>query len=113
VLFLDEPTRSLDPSGAADVQRLIREYLVSELGRAVVLATHSLPEAEALCDRIALMKSGRIVGQGTVAELRKTLTTGVRCELRLRRVPPELPARLHRLRGVLSVDVAHDEPLAC
>ncbi len=71
VLLLDEPTRSLDPLAAAALHRLIRATLVEELGCTVVLATHSLSEAEALCDRLAILHQGRLLACGTVAELRQ------------------------------------------
>lgn len=71
VLFLDEPTSALDPDSA----RLVREA-IGELRRdrrAVVLCTHNLVETEQLADRIAIIKQGRIVAQGTVAELKQHL----------------------------------------
>jgi len=71
VLLLDEPTRSLDPLATAALHRLIRTTLVTELGCTIVLATHSLPEAEALCDRLAILHQGRLLACGTVAELRQ------------------------------------------
>ena len=111
VLFLDEPSRSLDPISAREVRSLISEYLVGELGRTVVLATHSLTEAEELCDRMALIRDGRVVGAGTVAELRRSLPHGVRCELRLAAVPVALASALRGLPGVLDVDAPDgDEP---
>ena len=69
ILMLDEPTRSLDPSAAAGLMRMIRETLVKQLGCTVVLATHNLREAEELCDRIAILHQGRLVGCGTLDEL--------------------------------------------
>jgi ABC-type multidrug transport system ATPase subunit len=68
VLLLDEPTRSLDPLATAALHRLIRTTLV---GRTIVLATHSMSEAEALCDRLAILHQGRLLACGTVAELRR------------------------------------------
>ena len=108
IVFLDEPTRSLDPISARSVRRLVSEFLVGELGRTVVLATHSLAEAEDLCDRLALIRAGRVVAEGTVDELRARLGHGLRCELRVAEMPPELPDVLRRLPGVLAVDVGHN-----
>ncbi len=71
ILLFDEPTRSLDPLAAGALRRLIRETLVRELGCTVVLATHNLEEAEELSDRIAVLHEGRLVGCGTVKELRE------------------------------------------
>jgi len=69
VLLLDEPTTNLDPVAASDVRTLVRTS-ATEHGRTVLLSTHNLAEAEVLCDRIAIMRQGRIVEQGTARELR-------------------------------------------
>jgi len=68
LLFLDEPVASLDPVGAGGVHALILEW-VRERGRSVVLCTHNLVEAERLCDRIVVLEQGRVLAEGTVAEL--------------------------------------------
>jgi ABC-type multidrug transport system ATPase subunit len=60
LMLLDEPTRSLDPVHAEALHRLIRERLVRDLGKTIVLATNVVDEAWQLCDRIAIVKSGRI-----------------------------------------------------
>ena len=111
VLFMDEPTRSLDPIAAQAVRRLISEYIIGELGCTVILATHSMAEAEELCHRLALIRAGRVIAQGSVDQLRQTLHLGARCELRVRYLPPDLPAALQRIPGVLGVEVARDASL--
>ncbi|MBI5115784.1 ABC transporter ATP-binding protein [Candidatus Poribacteria bacterium] len=60
ILFLDEPTRNLDPLIAQDVRTFIRERLVNAERKTVVLATHNMHEAEKLCDRIAIMDRGHV-----------------------------------------------------
>jgi ABC-2 type transport system ATP-binding protein len=105
VLFLDEPSRSLDPISAREMRTLISEFVVGELGRTVILATHSMSEADELCDRMALIRDGRIVGAGTVAELRRSLPHGVRCELTLGSLPAGLEAKLAALPGVVDLIV--------
>jgi ABC-type multidrug transport system ATPase subunit len=60
LLLLDEPTRTLDPVHTEAIHRLIRDRLVSTLGKTVVLATNALDEAWQVCDRIAVLKRGRI-----------------------------------------------------
>ena len=104
VLFMDEPTRALDPISAREVRDLVAEYVVGELHRTVVLATHSLREAEELCDRLVLIKTGRVITGGTVDELRRSITAGVRCELRLSSLPEGLLETLHELPGVLALE---------
>ena len=108
IVFLDEPTRSLDPISARSVRRLVSEFLVGELGRTVVLATHSLAEAEELCDRLALVRAGRVVAEGTVDELRSPLGHGLRCDLRVADMPPDLPDVLRRLPGVMAIEVGQN-----
>jgi ABC-2 type transport system ATP-binding protein len=67
VLVLDEPTTGLDPQMRRDVQDRVRA--IKTAGRAVLLTTHDMAEAEALCDRIAVIAAGRIVAMGAPAEL--------------------------------------------
>ena len=69
LLFLDEPTSDLDPKAAKQVQDLILEISGHD-NRTVILCTHRLLEAEKLCDRVAIMKNGRVAAAGTLEELR-------------------------------------------
>jgi ABC-2 type transport system ATP-binding protein len=69
VLLLDEPTKSLDPLLQGEVRRFLRRTLVEKLGKTVLLVTHSLAEAEEVCDRLAIMYWGKIVSVGTPEEL--------------------------------------------
>jgi ABC-2 type transport system ATP-binding protein len=76
VLLLDEPTKSLDPLLQGEVQRFLRRTLVEKLGKTILLVTHSLAEAEEVCDRLALMHRGRIMSVGTSEEVRRTFGGG-------------------------------------
>lgn len=67
VLFLDEPTTGFDPEARREFWTLI-EGLKAE-GTTILLTTHYLEEAEALCDRISMIRGGRIVAEGTVDEI--------------------------------------------
>ena len=69
VLLLDEPTRSLDPIGARDFRRFLRDDIVGRQGCTVLLATHDADEALELCDRLAVLDRGRVVSTGTAREL--------------------------------------------
>ena len=69
VLFLDEPTEGLDPHARTAVWATL-ERLTESLGMTVVLTTHYMEEADRLCDRIAIVADGRIVAEGTPAELK-------------------------------------------
>jgi ABC-2 type transport system ATP-binding protein len=68
VLILDEPTTAIDPTGVADLLALIRS-LVADRGIGVLLSSHLLEQVERLCDRIGIFSRGRLVAEGTVAEL--------------------------------------------
>ncbi len=105
IVFMDEPTRSLDPISAERLRRFVSDYIVGELGRTVVLATHSMVEAEELCTRLAFIQDGRIVSEGSVAALRASIGYGTRCELRLREVPEGVAAMLGSIEGVTRVTV--------
>jgi ABC-2 type transport system ATP-binding protein len=79
LLLLDEPTAGLDPLMEASFREVIREELQSE--RTVLLSSHILAEVEALCERISIIRSGRIVETGTLAELRHLTRTSITAEL--------------------------------
>jgi ABC-2 type transport system ATP-binding protein len=72
VLFLDEPTEGLDPHGRAAIWDAL-ERLKDTLGLTVLMTTHYMEEADRLCDRIAIMDSGRIAVEGTPRELKRAL----------------------------------------
>jgi ABC-2 type transport system ATP-binding protein len=71
VIFLDEPTTGLDPQGRLEVWQAIRELATG--GTTVLLTTQSLDEAEQLANRIAILHGGRIIVNGTLAELKALL----------------------------------------
>jgi ABC-2 type transport system ATP-binding protein len=68
VLLLDEPTASLDPDTADWVRTHLEDYR-RRVGATILLASHNMAEVERLCDRVIMLKQGRIVGDGTPAEL--------------------------------------------
>jgi ABC-type multidrug transport system ATPase subunit len=68
-----------------------------------------MSEAEELSDLLALIQRGRVVAEGTIAQLRDGLRAGVRCELRVRHMAPELPDALRRMAGILDVMAAREE----
>ena len=71
VLFLDEPTTGLDPQSRKEVWTTVRE--LAGQGTTVLLTTQYLDEAEQLADRVAILHAGRIIADGTLAELRRLL----------------------------------------
>jgi ABC-2 type transport system ATP-binding protein len=69
VIFLDEPTNGLDPEARLEVWKTVKE--LADSGRTVFLTTQYLDEAEQLADRIAILHEGRIIANGTLADLKK------------------------------------------
>ena len=67
LLLLDEPTTGLDPGGMRDMRRLVRR--LADQGITVLLSSHLMGEVEELCDRVAIVHSGRVVYEGSLAEL--------------------------------------------
>jgi ABC-2 type transport system ATP-binding protein len=72
VLILDEPTIAIDPQGVAEILALVRR-LVDERGLAILLSSHLLEQVQSICDRVGIFVRGRLVAQGTVEELARTL----------------------------------------
>jgi ABC-2 type transport system ATP-binding protein len=76
LLILDEPATGLDPAGMRDMRALIRR--LAEQGITVLLSSHQLPEVQELCDRVAIVDSGRVVYEGALADLRRQGGAGYR-----------------------------------
>jgi ABC-2 type transport system ATP-binding protein len=102
VLILDEPTIGLDPAQIIEVRRLIRE-----LGRerTVMLSTHILSEAQALCDRVLIINKGSIVAEDTPANLQAQLAGAEQLILRVSSHDAGLVEALSQLPGVARVQV--------
>ncbi|HET9006127.1 MAG TPA: ABC transporter ATP-binding protein, partial [Actinomycetes bacterium] len=79
LLLLDEPTAGLDPLMEAAFREVVADERHS--GRTVLLSSHILAEVEALCDRVSIIRAGRIVESGTLAELRHLTRTSIQAEL--------------------------------
>ncbi|MGO8882673.1 MAG: ATP-binding cassette domain-containing protein [Streptosporangiaceae bacterium] len=97
LLLLDEPTAGLDPLMEAVFRACVQEE--RSRGRTVLLSSHILSEVEALCDRVTIIRLGRAVESGTLAELRHLTRTSITAELA---VPP---GPLDQLPGVHDLDV--------
>jgi ABC-type multidrug transport system ATPase subunit len=78
LLILDEPTNGLDPAGMAEMRTLIRS--LGQGRRTVLLSSHLLGEVEQICDRVGVIRSGKLVAEGTVEELRGRDILRVRAE---------------------------------
>jgi ABC-2 type transport system ATP-binding protein len=112
LIFLDEPTTGFDPAARRAAWEVVRS--LQELGKTVLLTTHYLDEAQALCDRVAIVKEGRILAEGPPASLgasssryRVTWRSPETGELELRETE-DPTALLHQL---TSGALARGEPL--
>jgi ABC-2 type transport system ATP-binding protein len=107
ILFLDEPTLGLDVAAARAVRELVLDWKGAVDGRTVLLTTHYMAEADELCDRIAIVDSGRILASGTPAELKRRVQRESIFRVELDRLDGG-PAALRSLPGVVSVVPAAD-----
>jgi ABC-type multidrug transport system, ATPase component len=103
VVFLDEPTLGVDPVGARELRQMIADLVTA--GKTVLLTTHYMFEADALCDRIAVIAKGEIVGAGTPTELKSRVADGRVTEIEVFGVDEAAVGRLRAIRGVTAVTV--------
>jgi len=97
LLILDEPTSGLDPLMEAAFRECIEEERHG--GRTVLLSSHILSEVESLCERVTIIRAGRAVESGSLADMRHLTRTSISADLARR------PAGLDRLPGVHDLDV--------
>jgi len=102
VLFLDEPTASLDPQTRLAIWDIIRELRAS--GLTVVLTTHNMEEADALCERVAIIDHGKILVCDTPENLKNRLGAKTIFDLDLNGAPPEIAQLLRDLPEVTAVE---------
>jgi ABC-2 type transport system ATP-binding protein len=102
ILFLDEPTTGLDPVSRISVWDMIT-HLRAQQGRTLFLTTHYMDEADRLCDRVAIVESGRIVALDTPVALKASVPGASRIELQFEPDLPHGAADLEALPAVQSV----------
>jgi ABC-2 type transport system ATP-binding protein len=107
VVFLDEPTIGLDPVGARELRATIAS--LADAGKTILLTTHYMFEADALCDRIAVINRGEIVAEGTPADLKRGVAEGTVVEVEVFGVPEGTLERVRVLPGVLTASVEDRE----
>src|SRR5271154_3502222 len=101
VLFLDEPSAGLDPQTRLLLWEIIREY--NQSGKTILLTTHNMEEADALCQRLAIVDHGHVIAVGTPAELKASVPGGYLLRLRFGQHSADLLQRLQTLAGVREV----------
>ena len=104
VLFLDEPSAGLDPQTRLLLWEIVRNY--NRLGKTIVITTHYMDEADALCNRLAIIDHGRIIAEGSPRELKSSIPGGYLIRLKFDRVPEGLLADFQQLPGVTEVRTA-------
>ncbi|MFO0700990.1 MAG: ATP-binding cassette domain-containing protein [Nitrospira sp.] len=100
VLILDEPTVGLDPKQIIEIRELIKSLAGSH---SVILSTHILPEATAVCQRVVIINKGRIVAEDTPEQLSARLRQSEKVSLTLKSCPADCAAKLRAIPGVLHV----------
>jgi ABC-2 type transport system ATP-binding protein len=105
VLILDEPTIGLDPAQVRDVRELIQEI---GKDRTVMLSTHILSEAQAICNRVLIINKGKIVAEDAPDKLRSRLSGGDRIGLKVEGDGAGLTETLGKVTGVASVRAVKD-----
>jgi ABC-2 type transport system ATP-binding protein len=102
IIFMDEPANGLDPLATEQLRTLI-QTLVKNEHKTVVLATHDLYEAEALCDRIAILSQGEVKLTGTVAQIKKAVNPAKHYVIRLENFDAVLRNRLKELVAIVEI----------
>jgi len=100
VLILDEPTSAMDPRQIVEIRNVIKSLRGNHT---IILSTHILPEATALCDRVIIMNEGAIVAVDTYEQLAARLRSSEKTLVRAARPGGDLALRLGRIPGVLHV----------
>jgi ABC-2 type transport system ATP-binding protein len=109
LLFLDEPTIGLDPIAGREIRDVIP--LLARRGKTILLTTHYMFEADLLCDRVALINKGRIVAEGTPADIKHTFSRSTVVEVTIRQPREELVTAIQQMEGVSRVDATSDGAL--
>ena len=110
VLVLDEPTTGLDPNGARRMREIIREE--RDRGATVFFSSHILEQVEAVCDRVGILRAGRLVAVDTIDSLRGALGTETRLTLVVDAVDESLVAAVEAVSGVSSVRIDGDRTVS-
>jgi ABC-2 type transport system ATP-binding protein len=103
ILFLDEPTKSLDPAASENLRRFIKETIIERKKKTVIFTTHNLQEAQEFCDRIAIIHKGEIKTCGTLGEIRRIFDSSRRYVLELKNTDNDLLDKICNFTQVRAV----------
>jgi ABC-2 type transport system ATP-binding protein len=102
VLLLDEPASGLDPRARIEMRELLKA--LKEMGKTILISSHILHELAQLCTRIGIIETGKMVTQGSVAEIYRELGVLKIVHVQVANQTPELIERLKSLKGITQVD---------
>jgi ABC-2 type transport system ATP-binding protein len=111
VLFLDEPTTGLDPQSRRGIWDMFAELKAADPHLAIVLTTHAMDEADALCDRVAIMDHGRLLCEGSPESLKRSLHTGERVELEVDQTLRDADEEALRALGAVNLRTDSGRPI--
>lgn len=97
VLFMDEPTKGVDPKSSAGIISLIRDRVVNHARQTVIITTHNLREIEQLCQRTLIMEQGKVAYLGTTGDLKRTVMGTDLYRIKLANVSPGLVEQISAL----------------
>jgi ABC-2 type transport system ATP-binding protein len=105
----DEPTSGLDAGAAVEFRRLLKDILVKERGKTVIMASHNLWEVQQMCDRVAVLNKGRLIAKGTPSEIRRAVSDRVKVSLVLEGDPKvsrvALLESIAKVGGIVTTDM--------
>lgn len=108
VIYLDEPTKGLDPVISRRVREFIKSYVRDE-GKSIILTSHILTEVEDMTDRVSLMRKGTLLKTGTIAELKSNLGAVEFIDIPRADLPPSIQERITALPEVTSTIIREEE----
>ncbi|WP_247730184.1 ABC transporter ATP-binding protein [Halovivax limisalsi] len=106
LLILDEPTTGLDPNGAREMRELVRDE--ASRGATVFFSSHILGQVEAVCDRVGIVREGRLVAEDTIEGLRDSVGGGETLRIELDRATDEAVQAVQWVDGVTSASIDRD-----
>jgi ABC-2 type transport system ATP-binding protein len=111
VIFLDEPTSGLDPEGINQILDLMTS--LPQKGTTVVLSSHRLYEVQKICDRVGILSKGKLVAEGSVADLGKRAMAGARYQIEIEtaRPSPRAVEVIKMVRGVIKAEAKGNQLL--
>ncbi|ELZ02145.1 ABC transporter ATP-binding protein [Natrialba aegyptia] len=103
LLILDEPSSGLDPNGAREMRAIIREE--NERGTTVFFSSHVMEQVEAICDRVGIMRDGRLIAEDAIDSLKDRFDADSRLVVTLDTVADDIVPTLETMNGVTDVNV--------